>query len=226
MLNKAMVSTALVLALVFNPSWVPALSAAQSSVIPQGTVIRLVLNHDLSTASMEQGDKFTATVTEDVVRNGLVLIRQGAVVNGTVAEVHRSKRLAGLQGKASMTLRFDSVNTVSGRKPIAATLVSVHDPAPGSTTASGSDKAAETKVGDEGEVTAKTDTTDILKKGAIGVAAGAVLGALFGTVSRGVLLGSIGGAVAILAPKGKDVKLDKGTGFQIRLDHDVTLSTT
>jgi hypothetical protein len=53
-----------------------------------------------------------------------------------------------------------------------------------------------------------------------------VLGALFGNVSRGLLLGTIGGAVAILAPKGRDVILEKGTGFQVRIDHDLNLPVT
>ena len=53
------------------------------------------------------------------------------------------------------------------------------------------------------------------------MAAGTVLGAIFGSVSRGLLLGSIGGAVAILAPKGDDVTLSQGTGLPVRLDRDL-----
>ena len=81
-------------------------------------------------------------------------------------------------------------------------------------------------IDEEGEIEAETDVTDILTKGAIGLGAGALLGAIFGNVSRGVLLGTIGGAVAILAPKGEDVELEEGSGLRIRLDRDIDLRTT
>jgi hypothetical protein len=194
----------------------PPLFAQQAPIVPRDAVIRLVLNDHLSTKESDVGDRFSATVAEDVSVNGRVLVRHGATVQGTVTEVERAKRLAGITGKAKIMLRFDRIQTTDGWRPLAATLISVHDAV----------DDEEAKVGDEGEVKEKTDTKDIITKGAIGVAAGAVLGALFGNVSRGVVLGSIGGAVAILAPKGKDVTLEKGMGLRIRLDRDLNLGTT
>jgi len=195
--------------------WLPVAQA--QSRIPRGTDIKLILNNGISTKTANQGDKFTATVAENVVEGGRIMIREGATLHGTVTKVERAKRLAGLTGKASLILRFDNVRTVEGIRPISATLISVHDPV-----------ASENKqkVGDEGEIKSKTETKDILKKGGIGVAAGAVLGALFGNVSRGLLLGTIGGAAAILAPKGREVELPEGTGLRINLNRDVNMSIT
>ena len=154
-------------------------------------------------------------------------IRQGATVRGTVTKVERAKRLAGLKGKAKLVLRFDTIQTVTGERPITATLVSVHDPVPGLTDEDiKRDDDDDTDINEEGEVSRDTDLGDILTKGAIGVAAGALLGALFGNVSRGVIIGSIGGAIAILAPKGKDLVLKEGTGLQIRMDRDLNVSIT
>lgn len=216
---------------VFIALWLAALMSlapslqAQSSqiVVPRDTELKLILNDSLSTKSTDVGDKFSARVAEDVLVNGRLAIRHGATVTGTVTEVEKPKRLAGLAGKAKLMLRFDTVQTVNGERPMIATLTSVHDPVPGATT--DEDKTT-TKTGDEGQVESKSDVKDILTKGAIGVAAGAVLGAVFGNVSKGVLLGTIGGAVAILAPKGKDVSLEQGMGLIVRLDRDLALSTT
>jgi hypothetical protein len=184
-----------------------------SHSVSKGTMLKLILKDNLSTETSKEGDPFTAELAEDVVIRGNAMLHKGATVEGVISKMEGAKRLGGLKGKASMVLRFDKIRTHSGEEPMVASLASVHDPVGGS-------KQGD-KVKDEGEVQAKTDVKDIATKGAIGVAAGTVLGAIFGNVSRGLLLGSIGGAVAILAPKGNDVMLSPGTGLQVRLDRDL-----
>ena len=214
------------IALALSLAATPLVQAAQTTAtVPRDTVVKLILNNRLSTKDTNVGDKFTATVAEDIVVDGRTVIRHGAVVDGTVTQVERPKRLAGLNGQAKLMLRFDRIHA-NGNRQLAATLLSVHDPVSGVKVEDDDQEDQGSKVGDEGEVKTRTDTRDILTKGAIGVAAGAVLGALFGNVSRGVLLGTIGGAVAILAPKGKDIKLEKGTGLRIRLDRDLNVGIT
>ena len=218
-LYRQATSLLLVLSLMLVPTWVQTANAQSSSVVPRNTVLKVLLNEGLSTKTTEEGDPFTATVAEDVRVDGRVLIRRGAEIQGTVTEVEEAQRLAGLSGRASLTLRFDNVDTISGERPMRATVVSVHDPA-------NPDEDADGDIDEEGEIEAETDVTDILTKGAIGLGAGALLGAIFGNVSRGVLLGTIGGAVAILAPKGEDVELEEGSGLRIRLDRDIDLRMT
>jgi hypothetical protein len=222
-------SVCLVFALVISMTISPAL-VAQSHVVPRGTTLKLILNEDLSTEENEVGDRFSATLAEDVRLDERTLIRRGATVEGTITELERPKRFAGLRGRASMTLRFDRIRTDQGSHRLDATLVSVHDPVPGFDDEDiRRDRDREDEdidVGEEGEIEAEPDVGEIITKGAIGVAAGALLGALFGNVSRGLILGSIGGAVAILAPKGKHVELEEGTGLRIRLDRDLNLSIT
>jgi hypothetical protein len=212
----------LALTLCANTLFTPVISAAQTQNVPRGTRLKVILNNDLSTKTTDEGDQFEATVAEAVRVDGRTLIPRGSTIEGTVTEVERAKRLAGLAGKAKLTLRFDRIRVRGQSRPIHATVVSVHDPVEGLT----DEDLEDSDVGDEGEVEADTDTKDVLTKGAIGVAAGALLGALFGNVSRGVIIGSIGGAVAILAPKGKDVILKEGTGLTIRLDRDLNLAIT
>jgi hypothetical protein len=186
---------------------------AMSPSVPKGTILKLILKDNLSTKTSKEGDPFAAELAEDVVIRGYTMLHKGATIEGVISKMEEPKRLGGLKGKASMVLRFDRIRTHGGEEPMVASLVSVHDPVDGS--------KQPDKVKDEGEVQSKTDVKDMATKGAIGVAAGTVLGAIFGNVSRGLLLGSIGGAVAILAPKGNDVTLSPGTGLQIRLDRDL-----
>lgn len=216
------ISVCLTFALVANLLLVPIASSAPPQTVPRDTTLRLILNEDLSSKTTDEGDKFRATVAEDVRVNNRTVIPRGAIVEGTVSEVERAKRLAGLSGRAKLVLRFDRIRAHGESRPINATLVSVHDPVEGLD----AEDIDDIDVDEEGEVEADTDVQDIFTKGAIGVAAGALLGALFGNVSRGILLGSIGGAVAILAPKGKDVTLQEGTGLQIKLERDLNMSIT
>src|SRR5262245_28376376 len=164
MLSRDRASVFLVGALVLTLSIAPLLQA--QSAVPRDTVVKLILNNRLGTKDTNIGDKFTATVAEDVVVDGRTLIRHGAVVDGTVTQVERPKRLAGITGKARLMLRFDRIH-VNGSRALTATLVSVHDPVPGVKVED--QKSEDSKIGDEGEVKAKTDTKDILTKGAIGV---------------------------------------------------------
>jgi hypothetical protein len=223
------ISALLPVALAVNLSLAPALMAQQRAVVPRDTTLRLILNDSLHTDRNEAGDRFRGTLAEDVRVDGSTLIRKGAQVDGTITELEEAKRLAGLSGQAKMILRFDRIHVNGRTYPLSATLASVHDPVEGLTdedVRDNRDDDGDVDIGDEGEVEAEDDITGIITRGAIGVGAGALLGALFGNVSRGLLLGSIGGAVAILAPKGKDVDLREGTGLQIRLDRDLNLSIT
>lgn len=203
--------TAMMLAIhlgVFSPA-----VSAYSQIVPKGTLLKLTLKTNLNTKTNKVGDPFVADLAEPVRVDSNTVLPVGSQVTGSIARMEEARRMGGLTGKASMVLRFEQVQTPSGQQPIAATLISIHDPLEGS-------KQSE-KVKEEGEVEAKTDAKEMATKGAIGVAAGTVLGAVFGNISRGLLLGSIGGAVAILAPKGKDVALPEGTGMQIRLDREL-----
>ena len=188
---------------------------AMSASVPRGTILKLILKENLSTKTNKEGDPFTAELAEDVGISGNTMLDKGATVEGMISRMEGAKRLGGPKGKASIVLRFDRIRSQGREVPMVASLVSVHDPVDAS--------KQPDKVKDEGEVQAKTDGKDMATKGAIGVAAGTVLGAIFGNVSRGLLLGSIGGAVAILAPRGNDVTLSQGTGLQVRLDRDLEL---
>ncbi len=63
--------------------------------IAEGTLLKARLNETLSTVKTLRGSAFTATLSEDVQRDGRVLIPSGSTLSGTVTEVHGGKRIAG-----------------------------------------------------------------------------------------------------------------------------------
>ena len=114
-----------------------------------------------------------------------------------------------------MVLRFDRIKYGSWEQPLAATMVSVHDPV---------SQGKNMTTTDEGAVKAKENLKgDLIKTGA-GAAGGSLLGLIFGSVSKGLAIGLIGGAAAILATKGKNVELQPGTGLIVRLDHPLAVA--
>ena len=85
-------------------------------VVPAGTRIHVRLDEALGSKISEIGQKFHATVADDVMVNGLDLIPQGAHAEGTVVD---SKALGHFKGGALLELRLDRIRTDSGSYPVA-----------------------------------------------------------------------------------------------------------
>ena len=63
--------------------------------IPEGTLVKVKLREDLSTLTTKPGTKFTAEVTEPVMRDGVVIVPVGSVLEGWVTWVRGGKRIGG-----------------------------------------------------------------------------------------------------------------------------------
>ena len=61
----------------------------------EGTLLRTRIQDTLSTSTTLPGTRFTAVVTEPIVRNGRVIIPVGAILNGQVTEVRGGRRITG-----------------------------------------------------------------------------------------------------------------------------------
>ena len=61
----------------------------------EGTVLRTRIQDTLSTSTTLPGTRFTAEVTEPIVRNGRVIIPVGSILNGQVTEVRGGRRITG-----------------------------------------------------------------------------------------------------------------------------------
>jgi hypothetical protein len=63
--------------------------------IPDGTLVKVRLREDLSTLKTTPGTKFTAEVSEPVMREGRVIVPVGALLEGRVTYVRGGRRIGG-----------------------------------------------------------------------------------------------------------------------------------
>jgi len=66
-----------------------------SGEVPDGTLVKASLREELSNLTTKPGTKFTAEISEPVMRDGRVVIPMGAVLGGRVTWVHGGKRIGG-----------------------------------------------------------------------------------------------------------------------------------
>lgn len=61
----------------------------------QATLLKAQINESLSTASTLEGTKFTASLTNPVIRDGRVILPIGSVIEGRVTEIRSGRRISG-----------------------------------------------------------------------------------------------------------------------------------
>jgi hypothetical protein len=179
--------------------------------VAEGTMIRVRLMSELSTAQSEVGEVFKSRVASDVLQDGQVLIPAGAEIDGHVVEVSEGH----VGGRGSIRLRPDTVILTDGRRFQMDAMVTG---TPGS----------RTRVNGEGTINAgsRLKKDGIEYGGAVG--AGAVTGAVIaGPV--GALTGSLIGAGAItvhLLTSHPQARLEPGTVLLITLNSRLNLVAT
>jgi hypothetical protein len=79
--------------------------------IPAGTTLRVQLDTTLTDKTNKSGDKFTGEISEPVFVNGKEVVPKYSTVNGHIAFLKPSGRIA---GKAQMRLVIDNISTPDG----------------------------------------------------------------------------------------------------------------
>ena len=96
---------------------VPALGFAETQpagiLVPGGTNVPVHVIGTVSSGSMKPGDTFQVQAAKDVVVNGMIVIRSGALGSGTIGEVDHA---GGNGHSGALTLNFDWVYAVDGGK--------------------------------------------------------------------------------------------------------------
>jgi len=180
---------------------------APPNAIPEGTRFLIRLNDKLDTRDVKPGKHFKAKLSEDLVAGNGAVIPRGKTIRGHVSSVEQ-----GLH--ARMMLSFDEIDTGHGSMPLIATVTGV----PG-------DHAVK-EPGEEGELQrkgmSKEHEIEAVAVGAgIGAAAGAVKGGGKGA-GIGAGAGAGVGAIAGLLTD-HDLRLEKGTVLEVRLDHPLQI---
>lgn len=173
--------------------------AVGSFIIPNGTQIVAVLNNDLSTQNVREGERFTMTVRSPGQY-------EGATIDGTVTSVNRSGRVT---GRSEMTLDFESIRLRNGtRYSFAGILEGVRTP-----------NGDVVRVDNEGAVRDSDQTKTTVTRTAIGTAVGAIIGAIAGGgkgAAIGAAIGAGAGAGSVYIQGRDDLELNAGTEVTVR----------
>jgi hypothetical protein len=89
-------------------------AAAQEMIIPEGTILPLLLNETVTTARVEESDPILLTLAEDVRsgrQRGEVLLPRGSNV---VARIVRAERAGHLVGRSHLDLHVQEIITPTG----------------------------------------------------------------------------------------------------------------
>jgi hypothetical protein len=180
-----------------------------ANAIPDGSRFIVKLKDTLDTRKMDEGKRFKAELREELVTPSGLVIPKGRTIKGHVARFEH-----GYTG-AKIQLALDEIETRKGWVPLVGTVTGV----PGDP----SIKA----TGEEGEIYRKgPDKKKIVTNAAIGAAVGAVTGSVVGG-GKGAAIGAAAGAGVGTGTsflfKGGDLKLDKGTQLEVRLDRDLVV---
>ena len=174
-------------------------AVAGDFVVPDGTQLVGVLNNQLTTQSVQQGDRFTLTVRSPGQY-------EGATIEGVVSSLERSGRVT---GRSQMTLDFDTIRMRDGRSyRFAGILESVRMP-----------NGDVVSIDNEGAVRDSNQTNKTVQRTAIGTAIGALIGAIAGGgkgAAIGAVVGAGAGAGSVYVQGREDLDLDAGTEVTIR----------
>ena len=88
-------------------SWLSA-RAADSPVIPPGSVLKIKLGTTITSKTNKLGDTFTGQVVQPITQGDQEIVPTGSLVNGHIAFLLPSKRI---KGKAQMRIVLDSITT-------------------------------------------------------------------------------------------------------------------
>jgi hypothetical protein len=173
--------------------------ATGSFTVPNGTEIVAVLNSDLSTQNVREGERFTMTVRSPGQY-------EGATLEGSVVSINRGGRIS---GRSEITLDFDTIRLRDGGSyRFAGILESVR--------ATNGDVV---RVDNEGAVRDSDQTNKTVTRTAIGTAVGAIIGAIAGGgkgAAIGAVIGAGAGAGSVYVQGRNDLDLSAGTELTIR----------
>jgi hypothetical protein len=165
--------------------------------LPAGTEIQVRLDSDLGSGISHAGDAFSATVAQDVLVDGQVVIPREARADGVVVD---AKSLGHFKGGALLSIRLDRVTTRWGSYPVESSSISRAEKGKGKRTGlfAGGGAAFGALIG-----------------GLAGGGKGALIGGLAGAGA-----GTAGGAMT----GNKQIMLPAETLLTFRLEHSVHIS--
>lgn len=181
---------------------------AVTNSLPEGTTFLVRLEDRLDTNKLQQGKRFKVKLGEDLIAPNGATISRGKKIKGHVSAVEN-----GLH--AGMLLSFDEIETNHGWVPLVATITGV----PGEHAA---------KTDEEGDIQRKgMNKKRMIETAAVGAGIGAIGGAAAGR-GKGAGIGAgagagLGALAGVLTDR--NLRLEKGTTLEVRLDRQLQVPT-
>lgn len=163
---------------------------ARTTSLPAGTVIPVRFETSVSSAQSRPEDRVLATVRQDVIVDGRVVIPAGSELRGYVVDAKRSGRV---KGRAELAVDFNRLRINGHNYDVDTRQLSWVAPA--------------------------THGRDAKIIGG-GAGAGAIIGAIADGkegAAKGALIGGATGTGVVLTTRGKEVKVPAGSRYRLRL---------
>lgn len=173
--------------------------AVANFAIPENLTINVVLQSTINTASLDQNDRISAILQNDLYINNKLTAKQGSIVYGTIEQ---TKKAGMAYTSGSIRLVFDKILTTDGEELLLNTEPLVY-------TNRDSSRGAKISKNIAGAV-------------ALGLLTSALGGAISGTdnwektLAIGAGAGLLTGGVFVLSASGEDVELTEGTVLTIK----------
>jgi hypothetical protein len=193
------------------------LPTADGYTLDSGTKVPLSMINSVSTKSSQEGDRVYLETAFPVLSGGRIVIPVGSWVAGTVTEVKKPGRV---KGRGELYIRFDTLTLPNG---VTRDLRSRMDGMDASST--GELDRTEGKVKSEGNKAGDMKTVaETTGAGAsVGAIAGNALGHGMAGLGAGAAAGLAGGLIYVLASRGPDAVITKGSTVEMVLDRPIVL---
>jgi hypothetical protein len=213
MKNKNALSAFLILALAASWIWAEAPQEPNQEIqpeevlVPEGTVIPIVITAYLNTRSTQVGDTVYADTLYPVWIQQRLVVPKGSNIRGTVTEVMKPGKI---QGKGRLAIRFNDILLPNGiKRDLMATFHSIHS-------------SGEEKIDRKSETVSKEKGMNRQDAGTVvGTAAsGAIVGSIASGGSGALIgggIGAAGGIATVLFTRDRNLVINPGTQFDLEL---------
>jgi hypothetical protein len=213
MKNKIALPVILILVLSTSGLWAGATPELQKEnqpeevIVPEGTVIPIVITAYLNTRSTQVGDTVYADTLYPIWIQQRLVVPKGSSIRGTVTEVVKPGKI---QGKGRLAIRFNDILLPNGvKRDLTATFRSIHS-------------NGEEKIDQKSETVSRENAVNRQDVGAIvgTTASGALVGAAVSGGSGALVgggVGAAGGIATMLIGRNRDLVINPGTQFDLEL---------
>ena len=194
-----------------QPPATPAASptSAQQFVIPAGTRLALVMRNGINTRTAKPGDSVYFETIYPLAQNNRIVIPIGSFVRGQLLQ---SKRPGFVKGRGEIRMALDQITFPNGYVVALAA------------TPNSADRDGREGVDKEGTIKGRSDTRRDLGLVLVTTGGGAYIGTLAGAITNGAAgtgalvgggIGAVAGIIAILATRGPEAELPRGTTLDV-----------